>query len=221
MAGPSLRSPAMRCLRVTPSGLVPRIRAVASINVHSVATYVGVATEIVISIVIVEIRVIPVVVAAIVSAMPSGIPVVSPTVVDHGSSMPIAIPATPSPTAAPAPTHHGANRHSRSEGKQASGHQVSRAVPRRRVWRPINHRRVVGRYVNYLRARRLDNDNLLPTLTLSCHRLLGRGFQIARGLRLLAQKLNSFHHFRLLIVIRLSQLRRPREILGQVVEHSG
>src|SRR5262249_5683263 len=133
-------------------------------------------------------------------------------------TVPIAIPATPSPAATSA-AHHGSDCDSGAEREQASGNQVGSAVPRRTIGHSINNGRVVSRYVYYLWICRLNDDRLLSALRLCLYRLLVRCLKVSGGLRLFAQLLDGCHHLCLLIVVRLSQLRGPREALRHFVQH--
>ena len=53
------------------------------------------------------------------------------------------------------------------------------------------------------------------------HRDLRTGLEIASSLGLGAQSLDGGHYVGCLVVISLSQLRRPREVLRHVVQHRG
>src|SRR6516165_197069 len=152
--------------------------------------------------------------------MPGGVPVVSAAVVVDAAAIPMAVPTAPAP-AATAAAHHCANGDARSEADHAGGNDVSSCVSRSRIGRAVNDGRAISRYINDLRVRRLDDDGLLPVLRCGRNGLLRSALQVPGGLGLLTKMLNGSHYVSLLIVVGLAQLRRPRQVLCHVFQHTG
>ena len=83
--------------------------------------------------------------------------------------------------------------------------------------RAINHRRIVGRHVNGLRLRGLDDDGLRFGL----HHLLRVALEVAVVLGQLAHALNRVEHILLLAKECIPQLLGPVELLVHHLEHVG
>ena len=120
----------------------------------------------------------------------------------------------------PAPSISAIKSDSEPEAKR----KVRAAEPDSRIVVPIRPRRdcvsvdrprVVGRDVDHLRIRRLNDDGG----ALGLHGLLVGGFQIAGGLRFLAHDLNGVHYVLLLVVIRITQRRGPGKVLVHISQH--
>lgn len=156
-----------------------------------------------------------VVTAIVVAAVPSRITVVGSSVIDHGRSMPAAVPVAVTPTAA-ATAHHCPDGDSGSETYDASRRDVSCAITRSYVRTAINYGRIVLGNIDHLRIRGLDDDHLRRLLNYS-H--LRSGLEVALCFCLRPQGLDSGHDLSLLIVISLSERGGPAEVLRHVVEH--
>src|SRR5580700_2986056 len=153
----------------------------------------------------------PIVVAAVVKRIAAR--VIAIVVVDDGAAVPVGAPVSP----APAKTAEEADSESSSEekvwpAKPDSG--IGIPIRPRRYGIAVNDPRVVGRNVNNIRLRGLNDDGR----TLSGHVLLLSGFQISRLLRFLAHHLDRVHHVLLLVVIGIAQRRGPGQVFIHVAE---
>jgi hypothetical protein len=147
------------------------------------------------------------------------------TVIDVGIPVNVNIDVTVSPIAVSpriAPRRPYGKAHSERD------HRYARHVPRRVVIiggigrippGSIDHRRIVGRYVDNLRILRLDDDGLRLLL----HRdLLPFGaLQVAFPISLKAQLLDRVHHVFLLCKKGITQLLHPVQLLIHHIEHLG
>src|SRR5580700_3152324 len=139
--------------------------------------------------------------------------VIAIVIVDDGAAVPVGAPVSP----APAKTAEEADSESSSEekvwpAKPDSG--IGIPIRPRRYGIAVNDPRVVGRNVNNIRLRGLNDDGR----TLSGHVLLLSGFQISRLLRFLAHHLDRVHHVLLLVVIGIAQRRGPGQVFIHVAE---
>ena len=121
-------------------------------------------------------------------------------VINWVSVMPIESPMTPTPSK----TCKEADSEADAEG------EIWTAEPDSGIWVPtrpchdrssVNQPRIIRRNVNDIGASGLNVNRR----ALRLHRLLRRGLQIARCLRLLAHHLNGIHHVLLLIVVGVAQ----------------
>jgi hypothetical protein len=89
-------------------------------------------------------------------------------------------------------------------------------------WRrgPVDHRRIVRRYVHYVLLSRLHHNHLFATFHrpgLDC--LLRARLQISRALSLSSHPLDRLHHIGLLRQKRVAQIGRPLDIPGQSLDN--
>ena len=123
---------------------------------------------------------------------------------------------------APTVSRVDSDRDSHGEGKPISHHDAG--------WRRENNKAGIGgkqsspnlpwvvvRDVNYSRSNRHDLDQA----GFNNHALLRRRNQHIRLLRLQPHSLDSIHHVARLVVIGVTELRRPSGVLPQIVEDGG
>jgi hypothetical protein len=129
---------------------------------------------------------------------------------------------TPSASITPASTPEGPHGDANAERDRQTSGIVSRVVDRRIGvvrGRTPNVNGVVRWHVNDLRIGLLNHNDtfLLNDLRLDLYLLVG--LQLPGRLRLRAHTLNSIHHIRLLREECVAQLRRPFDVLGQLLDH--
>src|SRR5215469_13625781 len=212
--------------------VVPRVavcpRVVVEVAAVQVVVDVDVPVDIGVSVVVVvEVPVERVVVAVaavvatvVIATMPANVSVVCAAVIDDGRAVPAAVPAAVPPTAA-ASAHQGPHGNTGAEANDARSGHVARGIrgsyiTGNDIGSAVNHCGVVLRNVHNLWIGGLNDNGLRRLLH---DRDLRAGLEGALFFRLCAKRLNGCHHFRLLVVISLSERRSPSEILGHVIEH--
>jgi hypothetical protein len=131
---------------------------------------------------------------------------------EHGMAEPARTPSPTAPTSPPVETE--AEVEAASEAEAESG-VIERGII------AVNRRSpdvdgIIGRHIYHLRVGRLNDDDLLPSLLLSCDRLLRRRRKIAITLCPGAHLLDRVHHVGLLREECVPKLGGPADILVQL-----
>jgi hypothetical protein len=154
-----------------------------------------------------------------VSAIDVGISIEVIVVVD------VDVVAAPAAAPAIAAGPERAHRHAYSKRDR----DACRIVPGRRIvdgrigidGRTVDYDGTVGGHIDYLGIGRFDDDDLLALDDLGLDLLLFRCLQISLVLGLLAHALYGIHHAALLRQERISEVRCPRNVVGQALHHFG
>src|SRR6516165_11071024 len=226
---PAAESAGLPTIVVCPR-IAVRPRVIVEVAAVQVVVDVDVPVDIGVSVVVVvEVPVERVVVAVaavvapvVIATMPANVSVVCAAVIDDGRAVPAAVPAAVPPTAA-ASAHQGPHGNTSAEANDARSRHVAGGIggsyiTGNDIGIAVNHCGVVLRNVHNLWIGGLNDNGLRRLLD---HGDLRAGLEGTLCFRLCAKCLNGCHHFRLLVVIRLSERGSPSQILRHVVEHRG